>query len=108
MTEQELYDLLWERLCTSKDVHYAAAAKGDYSKPIYQPEAYAELAKDLGMELWRYRERMKAGITVRIVMVSRLGDLGVTDQLGDQYGYIWRVQPGDGYLINCRLTKERT
>lgn len=102
MTEQELYDTLYDRLCDSLDAHYAAASKGDYTVPIYQPEAYAELAKDIG----EGPDKLMAGTTVRILMVSRLGDMGITNRLDEQYGYLWRVQPGGEYLDNCRLTRE--
>lgn len=97
MTEQELYDFLFDRLCDSKDAHYEAAARGDYSVKFYQPEAYAELTKDIG-------PRLKAGTTVRIVFVSNMGDFGCTGDLR-KCNYDFRVSPGDGVLTNCRLER---
>jgi len=134
MTEQELFDTVFGRLCDSKDAHYAGTAKWYATKefmdntvseevrnrlraelvpPIYEVEAYAELAKDVEIREYDDRDRSKvvghtkipAGTTMRIVMASRLGDLGITRNLGTQHGYETRVQPGDGYLTNCRLTK---
>lgn len=122
MTEQELFDTLFGRLCDSKDAHYAAMTEwfrllptlGDISEeernrrrtevvpPVYEVEAYAELAKDIET---RDHTKLPAGSTVRIVMASRLGDLGITRNLNTQHGYETRVQPGRGYLTNCRLTK---
>lgn len=134
MTEQELYDTVFGRVCDSKDAHYAATAawfkvlfeqpkmteeeknrrRAEMVPPIYEVEAYAELAKDV--EIRKYDDdrnrnrvtstiRIPAGTPVRIVMASRLGDLGVTRNLNTQNGYETRVMPGDGYLTNCRLSR---
>lgn len=35
-----------------------------------------------------------AGSTVRVVMASRFGDVGITDRLEDETGYGARVDPG--------------
>lgn len=125
MTEQELYDTLFAKLCDSKDAHYKATSEWYASKefhdeslnekqreklrskipPVYLVEAYAELAKDLTAQ--HLNLDWKSGTTVRIVMCSRLGDLGLTRKLADQHGYDIRVAPGAGYLTNCRLTKKR-
>lgn len=128
MTEQELFDHLFNRLCDSKDAHYARNAEWIRSKefkdktiseeqrnrlraalvpPIYEVEAYAELAKDAEFPDAHTRRHTKipAGTTVRIVMASRLGDLGITRELNKQHGYETRVMPGDGYLTNCRLAR---
>ena len=129
MTEQELFDTLFGRLCDSKDAHYAGSSKwykmmGEMDKlseaerdrrraeivpPIYEVEAYAELAKAIEFrghrEDGKKRTTIPAGTTMRIVMASRLGDLGITRDLNVQHGYETRVLPGDGYLTNCRLTK---
>lgn len=133
MTEHELYDTVYGRLCDSKDAHYKAVEKwfsylfehkdlpeseknrlrSEMVPSVYEVEAYAELAKDV--ELREYDEEdykkfvvtetIRAGTPVRIVMASRLGDLGITRDLNKQYGYEARVMPGDGYLTNCRLTR---
>jgi hypothetical protein len=129
VTEQELFDTLFGRLCDSKDAHYAGSSKWMGSKefldktisekerdklrtalvpPIYEVEAYAELAKDIEFEGHHGEGRTKipAGTTMRVVMASRLGDLGITRDLSKQHGYETRVLPGDNYLTNCRLTKK--
>lgn len=133
MTEQELYDALWGRLCDSKDAHYKAMTewfeylfehkdlseaeknrlRAEKVPPVYEVEAYAELAKDVELreydeedyEKFVVTETIRAGTPVRVVMASRLGDLGVTRNLNTQHGYETRVTPGDGYLTNCRLTR---
>lgn len=38
---------------------------------------------------------IKAGTTVKIVMVSRFGDVGITDKLEDEVGYMARVSLDD-------------
>lgn len=134
MTEQELYDTLFGKLCDSKDAHYKAVEewfkvlfeqpkmtddeknrrRAEMVPPIYEVEAYAEVAKEI--EIREYDDdrdrnrvtsttRIPAGSPVRIVMASRMGDLGITRNLNTQNGYETRVMPGDGYLTNCRLTR---
>lgn len=44
---------------------------------------YAKLTRDVGS--------LKAGTLVKIVMVSRLGDIGITTDLSKEYGYELRV-----------------
>lgn len=96
-TEQEL----WEHLFDAKCEHRWSDMTG-----------YAEMAKDgpaikYDLSVSREGERLTipAGTTVKIVMVSRMGDLGVTPDLEAQNGYIARYIPGDGYLTNCRLER---
>jgi hypothetical protein len=50
---------------------------------------------------------LEAGSTVRIVMVSRFGDFGITHDLNREHGYAMRTSPEDGLLTNCRFGKER-
>jgi len=38
---------------------------------------------------------LSAGTLVKIVMVSRFGDVGITERLEDEYGYIIRVELAD-------------
>jgi hypothetical protein len=81
-------------------------------------EAYATLSKDttvrgeftgrhdgcgpvFGPEL-----HLKAGTTVRIVMVSRMGDVGWTPDLSESVRYVARTDFTDNdTLINCRLER---
>lgn len=131
MTEQELYDTVFGKLCDSKDAHYEAMSKWfqflsehkdlteaekdrlrtERVPPFYEVEAYADLAKDIEIRQYDDHNRgkvvgtkkLQTGTAVRIVMASRLGDLGITRDLKKQHGYEIRVKPGDGYLTNCRL-----
>jgi hypothetical protein len=116
VTDQELYDYLYDNLCRSKEAHYEAIANlpacpshRDWKRvpPVFQVEAYAELAKDVrAMSFSGAPPNLPAGTTVRVVTVSRLGDMGVTRNLNALHGYEARVPPGKGYLINCRLTRK--
>jgi hypothetical protein len=99
VTDTQLYDLLFTRKACGARV-----------------EAYAELARDVTMQhylgFWRdgraavAEKLVPAGTTVRVLMVSRLYDLGVTDRLDDATGYGFRGTPGQGWFTNCRLTRE--
>lgn len=125
MTARELYDLLWERLCTSKERHYAVQSRllskssiddapaWDSVPPIIDPEGYAEAARDIpyskGFDSFGLMSlktpHIKKGTTVRITMVSRFGDMGITPDLAEPHGYIVRMSPDDTFLTNCRLTR---
>lgn len=43
------------------------------------------------------------GVTVKVVMVSRFGDIGITNNLRADRGYLWRVFPRE--LHNYRSTR---
>lgn len=74
---------------------------------------YGELTEDTRMEYYRgYWDDsgpamdeydVPAGTTVRIVMVSRFGDVGITEKLDNATGYGKRIDIGK--LVNLR--KER-
>lgn len=49
-----------------------------------------------------------AGTTMRIVMVSRMGDCGLSDNLEATHGYGIRFNWEDAVLTDIRLTKEPT
>lgn len=49
-----------------------------------------------------------AGTTMRIVMVSRMGDCGLSDNLEATHGYEIRFNWDDAVLTDIRLTKEPT
>ena len=46
---------------------------------------------------------LKKGTTIKAVMASRLGDIGITRNMKIDHGYDWRVDPDS--LENCRLMK---
>lgn len=48
------------------------------------------------------------GRTLKIVMVSRFGDAGLTDDLDADYGYEVRLDWEDAAMSDIRLTKEPT
>src|SRR3990167_679178 len=101
MTPQELFDDLFEKKCQYK--RYAG---------------YAETVKDLTFQWFQCRwegnepvmkaEHVPAGTTVRIVMVSRFGDVGLSTRLDKEFGYGIRVEPTGEFLKNCRLTPPST
>jgi hypothetical protein len=49
-----------------------------------------------------------AGTTLRIVMVSRMDDCGLTDNLDAEYGYDVRLPWESAAMTDIRLTKEPT
>jgi hypothetical protein len=51
-------------------------------------------------------DTVPAGTTLKIVMVSRLGDVGLTDDLTAEYGYQVRVYPEDGEIVDIRWERE--
>lgn len=48
------------------------------------------------------------GSTLRIVMVSRFGDCGLTDDLSAELGYSVRLNWEDAAMTDIRLTQEPT
>lgn len=68
----------------------------DLKKDWYSFEIYAKTTKDLEMNVWNgmhpveentTKHICKAGTKVRVWMVSRFGDVGVTDNLKNPKGY---------------------
>lgn len=49
-----------------------------------------------------------AGRTLKIVMVSRLGDCGLTDMMSATHGYEVRLDWDSALISDIRLTKEPT
>lgn len=108
MTEQELFDRMFERKCVS-----TMPRSGE--RPVYPKEliGYATLAKDFKgithvyeVEARNYVQKdvhWKAGTKVRVNVVSRFGDFGFTNDLSQENGYKCRgINPGEGYLIDIR------
>jgi hypothetical protein len=78
---------------------------------------YAKLKNDTTMrystDIWKngYPEldsiEIKAGTTVKIVMVSRFGDIGITEKLDKEHGYGARVNMDDLYDYKKELENEK-
>lgn len=84
---------LWELKCSfPKRFESGATAKKDW----YSYEIYAKTKKDVEMSVWNGNHPVeenstthicKAGTKVRIWMVSRFGDVGITDNITNPTGY---------------------
>lgn len=74
------------------------------------PTRYGDLKEDVVFRHWNgyhadpefTEETVPAGTTVKIVMVSRLGDVGITTDLESDRGYSARIFLDD--LTNLRTT----
>jgi hypothetical protein len=75
-----------------------------YKQRIPDMELYGVLKRSVTMRTWNGRHPVEEnstthvaaeGTKVRIWMVSRFGDIGVTDNLKDPYGYDARIDPED-------------
>ena len=78
--------------------HYSMKNKviAKFQVPWYKYEIYAYLKKDIQMKVWNQKHPVEENITkhiatkgtkVRVWMVSRLGDIGVTDNIENPMGY---------------------
>ena len=75
-----------------------------YLEGKFPIEAYAELKRDYTP---RDHPVISAGETIRFTMLSRLGDLGWTRDLDQDFGYEARTALDDDSLFtNLRLTRE--
>lgn len=108
MTGPELYEYLWQAKCQRGGL---TVLKG-YAT-VCQPLALEEtLQTATGDTVWgshgplTHTVALTAGTTVKIVMVSRLGDFGITSYLDRDTGYALRVRPDDARFTNWRVTKE--
>ncbi len=109
MTPQDLFDYLYEK--KNAYSNWLFNGRKGLEPEHFQPAAYAELAKDTtfydcNQQTHVTTERtVKAGTTVKIVMVSRFGDFGITDDLSRVNGYQCRVGADSGMLVNCRAER---
>lgn len=78
-------------------------------------EIYAKTTKDLEMNVWNgkhpveentTRHICKSGTKVRVWMVSRFGDVGVTDNLKNPKGYETRGLDADVDLIDYEFLEK--
>lgn len=92
-TEEDfpMFNKLWDLKCVQKWREEEAHLKG-----WYDFEIYAVTTKDVEMNVWdgihpvednTSKHICKAGTRVRVWMVSRFGDVGVTDNLLNPKGY---------------------
>lgn len=72
------------------------------------------LKRNVEMSDWNPTTRLfvnkhcvEKGSKVRIVMVSRLGDIGITDKMSDTRGYSVRISPDDIYNITVKPSKQK-
>ncbi len=109
MTESEL----WNRMMDGK-------GKG----PYLFPQAFATLSRPITLRKWRGHNAVPeydlipllAGTKVRVVMASRFGDVGITDDLAATSGYHYRTTcvPDDqgtepaGLLENIEMIERKT
>lgn len=85
---------------------------------VHRPyRAYCTAAQPLKMYRWNGKhpaeqnttvDEVPPGTTLRIVMVSRLGDCGLTDNLEATRGYQTRADWDSGLITDIRLTSEPT
>jgi hypothetical protein len=125
MTDQELYDYVFNGICDYKDKHYADMseyfskskdATEDEKKELWKKvhpyhfpyEAYVELAKDVVRVIYDShckdtgkRKVFVKGTKMRVVLASNMGDLCLTRDLKALRGYELRIEPGHGEMINC-------
>ena len=103
---------LWDIMCIKKYKEEDKGKKGwdDYS-------FYATTTKDIEMRVWNGNHHpsveanctehiCKAGTKVLIWMVSRMGDVGITDNLIDATGYGSRVE-ADEYLTDLEIIEKK-
>jgi hypothetical protein len=95
--EQVVFDHLWSQKQKHRDTH-----------------AFVTTTKDLTLKKWNGKhppeENMKAcpvkaGSTLKVVMVSRLGDFGLTDDLTADYGYHLRLDWTDPAITDLRFNQ---
>lgn len=66
-----------------------------------RPNLYASVTEDFRDNEGRL---YKAGSTIRVVMASRFGDVGITQDIEFDHGYTARLLPNDQRLTNWRDT----
>ena len=95
----------------SEVIRGLAAAKSEHKHKT----AYCTANVDVTLGIWNGRhppqENMtqvvvKKGSTLKIVMISRFGDVGLTNDLDAEHGYHTRVEPDDGSIVDIRWTRE--
>lgn len=85
LTDDELR-LIW-RCYHAKDIHLSFRCFATTTADVYDSEK---------------THKIKAGSTVRITMVSRFGDVGISPKLKEEHGYLTRMAPASILLSNIR------
>lgn len=106
MTMTELYEALWRQ----KESGYRPyAGYAETTQPLVMAHFTGRWdtsdVEPIGAEPIMEHVTVPQGATVKIVMVSRLGDIGITERLETDYGYGLRVTLESGVLTNCRLER---
>ena len=89
--------------------------KADFGRPT---NAYVTITRPVTLKKWNGKhypsvevntvtEEVPAGTTLKIVIVSRFGDCGLTDDLAAIYGYHARIDLDSPALSNIRWTHEQ-
>jgi len=103
--ENAIIEELWKRKLFQTD--FAAVARGENTKT----HAYVTTAGPLTLIKWNGRHPVEknstehevpVGTTLKIVMMSRMEDFGLTDDLTAETGYHVRVPWDDARIINLR------
>lgn len=95
---------LWEWMMEGKTKNFPHS--------IIHRTALATLARNTTISKWQGHDKpsievkLSAGTRVKVVMVSRFGDVGITNDLDTEYGYHYRVQCIEGEFAGQLLQPE--
>lgn len=79
--------------------------------------AFCTSAEEVTLHKWNQRHPVKdntadvkvpAGTILKIVMISRFGDIGLTDDLEATHGYHLRVEPDSESIKDIRWVRQET
>lgn len=115
--ENPAFFKLWDLMCAKKDNIINRFKGGEIKECWYDYDIYAKTTKDLTMSVWNGKHEpsvdanckehvCKAGTRVRVWMVSRFGDVGVTDNLKDPKGYDIRGLDADTDLTDYEFIEK--
>lgn len=96
MTGPEIYEALWPHKVAFKPLPPAFCTT---TRPV-------RMTRYAPTTLERSEHELAAGTTLRIVMVSRFGDFGLTDDLDATHGYGLRLDQDSEAIADFRWTKE--
>jgi hypothetical protein len=99
MTDQELFDIIFNGINTYKTRHYEDLGKAERHPYHFPFEAYVTLTKEVsGME-----RKYNAGTKFRVRLASSMGDLCLSRNFKDEHGYELRLMPGQGLMTECHI-----